>query len=120
MAPRSANGLNASGAIMRSLFSTRKTRSNKGVPRVAPIIGNRNVILINNTGVGHVKKARKTRSNKGTKRGPRGTVYRNVLNNGLGLAAMKIVGQRKTRKNKGVKRGPRGPRYFPRNTNLFM
>ncbi len=104
----------------RSLFSTRKVRSNKGVkrgPRVAPLIGNRNVILINNTGVGHVKKARKTRSNAGVRRGPRGTVYRNVLNNGLGLAAMKIVGQRKTRSNKGVKRGPR---YFPRNTNLFM
>lgn len=113
MPGRSSNGLNSSGAIMRALFSTRKPRSNKGVkrgPRVAPIIGNRNVILINNTGVGHVKKPRKTRSNKGTRR----MVGPVLAANNMGLA--KLFRQRKTRSNKGVKRGPR---YFPRNTNLF-
>lgn len=105
----------------RSIFSTRKVRSNKGVkrgPRVAPMIGSNNVILVNNSGVGHVGKTRKRtygprkpRSNKGVRR----TVGPVLVANNMGLA--KLFRERKPRSNKGTKRGPR---YFPRNTNLFM
>lgn len=98
-----AEVLNA--VAMRSLFSTRKPRSNKGVkrgPRVAPIIGPSNVILVNVTGTGHVKKARKVRSNKGRSR-PTKTPEAAVRN----FFAMVERKPRKTRKNKGIKRGPR-------------
>ena len=101
--PKSNAILNA--VAMRALFSTRKPRSNKGVkrgPRVAPIIGDRNVILINAGGVGHVKKARKVRSNKGRSR-PTKTPEAAVRN----FFAMVERKPRKTRSNKGVKRGPR-------------
>ncbi len=107
--PKSNAILNA--IAMRSLFSTRKPRSNKGVkrgPRVAPIIGDRNIILINAGGVGHVKKARKTRSNKGRSR-PTKTPEAAVRNF---FAMVEPKKPRKTRSNKGKKRGPR-----PRITN---
>ena len=111
-----------SGTNLRALFSQRKKRTNAGIkrgPRKPKVLAPTNVIVVNNGGVAHVAappKQRKTRSNKGVKRGPRGTVIVAPINNGLGLAGMKIVGQRKTRSNKGVKRGPR---WMPRNTNLF-
>jgi hypothetical protein len=65
----------------RSIFATRKVRSNKGVkrgPRVAPVMAPTNVVMVNAGGVAHVQAApkarrvtvgpRKPRSNKGTKR----------------------------------------------------
>ena len=65
----------------RSIFATRKVRSNKGVkrgPRVAPVVAPTNIVMVNAGGVAHVQAApkarrvaagpRKPRSNKGTKR----------------------------------------------------
>lgn len=101
--PRSNAILNA--VAMRSLFSTRKPRSDKGTkrgPRVAPIIGASNVIILNAGGVGYVKKGRKTRSNKGLSR-PTRTQEAAVRN----FFAMVEKKPRKTRSNKGRKRGPR-------------
>ena len=109
----------------RSIFSTRKVRSNKGVPRKR-LLAPSNVVVVNAGGQAVVQAAPRTRTRKYGPRKPRsnkGVKRTRVSSNSLNAIAMRSLFaepkgyyKRKTRSNKGVKRGPR---YLPRSTNLF-
>jgi hypothetical protein len=87
------------GPALKSMFSNRKVRSNKGQPHKKTVKPS-NVIVVNAGGIAHVHAAPRARVVK-----RRAGYMTNNLPNNMGLS--KLFFERKTRSNKGTKRGPR-------------
>ena len=99
----------------KSIFSSRKTRSNKGVPRKPLVAAPSNVVIVNAGGVAHIHKPRKVRSNKGKSRPGSKTYARQTAVAfaalpGLNVSPMYTAAGRKVRSNKGTVRNPASKR----------